>query len=304
MDFMVVNAFLNITGALNVISRPPKGWSCTLLTAPFSTLGMIPEGLFEHINEANGPLVRTEGIMGCVKLQADAEPITIGKLMKQYGVHTLTGIDIPVPLKLFESFQPCEGRHGGKLLGFGLLIGTDRNLTAALEILEEVVSARWAPPLELWGSIVGGGGGFELQSKTAMDWPTRPIFVALGGGNSDSVINWVNSRMPVWQKSVDARVYPNWGDCSLENFGSLYWGNNYETLLAYKKKIDPTNVFRGIQLVGQGDTKCWSDDDESKSENCKKAGASQKQFNKAWNTVVSDCKKKVPPYQSLKATLV
>merc|ERR1719469_1456483 len=226
MDFMVVNAFLNITGALDVVTRPPSGWSCTLLTAPVS-LGMIPVDLLDHITEFSntsiaGPSVRTEGIMGCTKFREDAEPPTMDKLMKQFRVHTLTGITIPVPLKLFETFQPCEGRHSGQLVGFGLVIGTERNLDAALEIMKEVVSAKWAPPLELWGSILGGGGGFELKSKTALDWPKQPIFVALGGGKADSVIDWVNARMPEWQKTVDARVYPNWGDCSLQNFGRLY----------------------------------------------------------------------------------
>jgi len=235
--------------------------------------------------------------MGCVKLQADAEPKTMPELMKQYGVHTLTGIDIPVPIKLFEAFQPCEGRHGGKLLGFGLLIGTERNLTAALEIMNELVSAKWAPFGELWGVILGGGGRFELRSETAMDWPKNPIFVALGGGPADTVINWVNKKMPEWQQSVDARVYPNSGDCSVENFGAAYWGGNYEKLLAYKKLVDPSNVMSGIQLVGQGDTKCWSDDDQSHSANCLKAGATQRKFSQVWSKVVKDCNKKIPPYQ-------
>lgn len=274
-----------------------------MLTAPVS-LGMIPDGLFDYINEVSntsgptGPAVRTEGIMGCTKLHEDAQPQSMKELMKQFKVHTLTGITIPVPLKLFETFQPCEGRHGGKLLGFGLVIGTEKNLDAALEIISEVVSAKWAPPLELWGSIIGGGGGFEVTSRTAMDWPKKPVFVALGGGKADSVINWVNSKMPDWQRTVDARVYPNWGDCSLENFGHLYWGNNYESLLEKKQKLDPNTVFRGIQLVGQGDAQCWSDDDESQSANCRKAGATQKQFTKSWNTVVSNCRKKIPPYPS------
>jgi hypothetical protein len=309
MHFMVVNAFLNIKGALDVVTRPPAAWSCTLVTAPMSLLGMFPvfEGLADFVGKASnntvgGPLVRTEGLMGCVKLQDDAEPKTMGKLMKQFGVHTLTGINVPVPLKLFETFQPCMGRQGGKE-GLGLVIGTERNLDAALEIMSEVVSGKWAPGLELYGTILGGGGGFELQSKTAMGWPKRPIFVALGGGNVDAAFNWVNSKMPEWQKSVDARVMPNWGDCSLENFGSFYWGSNYDALLAYKKKVDPMSVFRGIQLVGQGDTECWSDDDETQSANCVKAGASQTKFSQAWSTNVKDCKHKTPPYQSPVAVL-
>lgn len=84
----------------------------------------------------------------------------------------------------------------------------------------------------------------------------------------------------------------------MENFGTAYWGNNYDKLLAYKKVVDPTSVMSGIQLVGQGDTKCWKNDDQSHSPNCVKAGATQSQFNKVWNTVVSDCRKKIPPYQA------
>lgn len=111
------------------------------------------------------------------------------------------------------------------------------------------------------------------------------------------MINWVNKKMPEWLKTVNARVYPNWGDCSLEDFGHLYWGNNHDELLARKQAVDPTTVFKGIQLVGQGDTQCWTHDDESQSANCVKAGASQRAFNKVWSTVVKDCRKKVPPYQ-------
>jgi hypothetical protein len=166
-----------------------------------------------------------------------------------------------------------------------------------------VVSAGWAPFGELWGVILGGGGRFELKSKTAMDWPKNPIFVALGGGPADTVINWVNKKMPQWQKSVDARVYPNWGDCSVENFGAAYWGNNYEKLIAYRKAVDPSNVMSGIQLVGQGDTKCWNDDDQSQSANCLKAGATQSKFSQVWKTVVKDCNKKTPPYQTNEAPL-
>ena len=50
--------------------------------------------------------------------------------------------------------------------------------------------------------------------------------------------------------------------------------------------------------MGQGDTECWSDDDESQSTNCVKAGATQTKFNQAWSTNVKDCKHKTPPYQS------
>ncbi len=50
--------------------------------------------------------------------------------------------------------------------------------------------------------------------------------------------------------------------------------------------------------MGQGDTECWSDDDESQSTNCVKAGATQTKLNQAWSTNVKDCKHNTPPYQS------
>eukprot|EP01065_Artemidia_motanka_P024565 TRINITY_DN293_c1_g1_i4.p1 TRINITY_DN293_c1_g1~~TRINITY_DN293_c1_g1_i4.p1 ORF type:complete len:540 (+),score=186.70 TRINITY_DN293_c1_g1_i4:53-1621(+) len=289
MDFMAVNAFMNITGALAVVSRPPAGWSCTLLSAPVS----LAESIVPTLHAIGHPAIRTEAIMGCVKTAADAAPGTMRELMRAYGVHTLTGIDVPVPLRLFETFQPCEGRHGGKLLGFGLVLGT-ANQSAATSIMNEIVSASWAPAGQLWGVLLGGGGRFGLRSKTALAWPQQPVFVALGGGKADSVIDWVNGKLPEWRESVDARVYPNWGDCSIEDFGHAYFGPGYDELLRYKQAVDPTGVLTGVQLVGQPDTKCWSNVDGAASANCQKAGASKASFDGVWKTVVKDCKKKQP----------
>lgn len=103
----------------------------------------------------------------------------MNKVRKQYKVHTLTGITIPVALKLFESFQPCEGRHGGKLLGFGLVIGTDRNLDAALEIMNEVVSAKWAPHLNSGGQFLVAAVDLSCRAD-CNGLAEKPIFVGFG----------------------------------------------------------------------------------------------------------------------------
>jgi hypothetical protein len=63
---------------------------------------------------------------------------------------------------------------------------------------------------------------------------------------------WVTGSWELVHPWGTGRVFPNFPDPDLEDWGHAYYGTNYERLLVVKRRYDPENVFRFRQSLPVG----------------------------------------------------
>eukprot|EP01059_Diplonema_ambulator_P014492 TRINITY_DN253_c1_g3_i1.p1 TRINITY_DN253_c1_g3~~TRINITY_DN253_c1_g3_i1.p1 ORF type:complete len:807 (+),score=239.80 TRINITY_DN253_c1_g3_i1:233-2422(+) len=258
MEFRVIDPWANLTNLWRVVASPPPSWSC----------GSFGLGLF-GFDDIHA--------VGCTKLDT-SDRRTMRQMLVESGVNTTA--ELPLSPKLFEL---CEGRHGGKLLGLGFVMGVD----IAPQVINEIETFKEC----MTGHAFQGGGRFGLQSQTALPWPEKAVFAMVAPAGPEctkKLLQFANSKLQSeWNGKV--HVYPNWGDCEIENFGEAYWGDNYPALVDKKNLLDPSHRMGGIQTVGsEAFTTCWAH--ASPSPNCVTAQASQEKFNQIWDERVKVCK--------------
>jgi hypothetical protein len=60
---------------------------------------------------------------------------------------------------------------------------------------------------------------------------------------------WVNRSWAAVHGDGTGRVFPNFADLELEDWGSAYFGSNYRRLVELKRRYDPDNLFRFRQSL-------------------------------------------------------
>jgi len=165
MQFRAIDPWSQSDKLFTLIAHPPDTWSC----------GQFGLGIwgFDKVQA-----------IGCTKL----DPIdnqTMLDMLKEHNVETIGAL--PLTPKLFEL---CEGRHGGRLLGLGYVVDAEFGAQAMQDI------THWRECLN--GHAFQGGGRFGLQTKTALPWPAKAVFIMIAPLNdycAGELIDFTNKKI-------------------------------------------------------------------------------------------------------------
>jgi FAD/FMN-containing dehydrogenase len=75
------------------------------------------------------------------------------------------------------------------------------------------------------------------------------VIVDSGSSSAEAAQRWLTRSWTSVRPFGSGRVFPNFPDPELENWGHAYYGTNYERLIGVKQKYDPGNFFRFHQSL-------------------------------------------------------
>lgn len=83
---------------------------------------------------------------------------------------------------------------------------------------------------------------YWLKHTARIDLPTSTIA-------ERAARKWVNGSWAAVHGDGAGRVFPNFADPDLDDWGLAYYGSNYKRLVELKARYDPDNLFRFRQSL-------------------------------------------------------
>jgi hypothetical protein len=107
--------------------------------------------------------------------------------------------------------------------------------------------------LSPWGGAYNrvGAEATAFVHRDALFWLKHTVVVAAEAGTQEreAAHRWVNRSWMAVRPWGNGRVFPNFPDPDLEDWGRAYYGSNYERLVKVKARYDPDNFFRFNQSL-------------------------------------------------------
>ncbi|KAM0450938.1 hypothetical protein ACHAO4_006330 [Trichoderma viride] len=176
-------------------------------------------------------------------------PATIKYTELSYFDHYATYMG-PLP---YGSLDIGDFNYGSRLIPRSVLVNNNDDLQAVIQNLtaQGVVmagsSANYARPAGVNNAVLPAWRDTTIHLQIGTPWNnTAPFSQMIADQNTIT-----NDFMPQLEAvTPGSGIYMNEGDFQQPNFQQEFFGSNYNTLLAIKKKYDPNALFWGNRLVG------------------------------------------------------
>ncbi|PNP44323.1 hypothetical protein TGAMA5MH_03929 [Trichoderma gamsii] len=176
-------------------------------------------------------------------------PATIKYTELSYFDHYSTYMG-PLP---YGSLDVGDFNYGSRLIPRSVLVNNNDGLQAVIQNLtaQGVVmagsSANYARPAGVNNAVLPAWRNTTIHLQIGTPWNnTAPFSQMIADQNTIT-----HEYMPQLEAvTPGSGIYMNEGDFQQPNFQQEFFGSNYNTLLAIKKKYDPNALFWGNRLVG------------------------------------------------------
>ncbi|EAW11671.1 FAD-dependent oxidoreductase [Aspergillus clavatus NRRL 1] len=195
-------------------------------------------------------------------------------------IHELETLHIPYQLNITQSATYLEhykkliepnptqlvqnGQYGGRLLPLNVIESNNTQLTEAVKTITQDGVVFVGIGLNVSSSVVG-----DVWNSVLPAWRTAALSVLLStdwpaGANRSTMKTLADRMTSKWVPiltalSPDSGCYMNEADPQQPDWPQTFYGRNYETLYAIKKRYDPFDTFYASTAVGSGDWQVKTD---------------------------------------------